>query len=141
MAKTAIQVPGAVVKDFLTEYQVSAAKFAELIKLSQSSIRLLVNNKLKISVPIALRLSKVFGNEPSFWTSLQNDYELAECAKDAELQGILKDIQKLKKPDPAKAAAEAKKAAKSAAAPEGAKKEPGKRGAPKKDPAKAAKRK
>jgi HTH-type transcriptional regulator/antitoxin HigA len=134
MAKTANQVPGTVVKEFLTEYQVSAAKFAEIIKLSQSSIRLLVNNKLKISIPIALRLAKAFGNEASFWVNLQNDYELAESAKDAELQGILKDIQKLKKPDPAKAAAEAKKAAKALV---GSKKEAPKRGVPKKAPAKA----
>jgi addiction module HigA family antidote len=128
MAKTANQIPGTVVKDFLTEYQVSAAKFAEIIKLSQSSIRLLVNNKLKISIPIALRLARAFGNDPSFWINLQNDYELAECTKDAELQGILKDISKLKKPDPAKAAAEAKKASKAPAA----KKEAPKRGAPRK---------
>jgi addiction module HigA family antidote len=140
MAKTANQVPGTVVKDFLAEYQVSAAKFAEIIKLSQSSIRLLVNNKLKISIPIALRLAKAFGNEPSFWVNLQNDYELAECARDAELQGVLKDILKLKKPDPAKAAAaEVKKAPKAKAAskaPKEAKKETPKRGAPKKAPAK-----
>ncbi|MDR1058740.1 MAG: HigA family addiction module antidote protein [Treponema sp.] len=141
MAKTANQVPGTVVKDFLAEYQVSAAKFAEIIKLSQSSIRLLVNNKLKISIPIALRLAKAFGNEPSFWVNLQNDYELAECARDAELQGVLKDIQKLKKPDPAKAAAaEVKKPPKEKGprAPKAAvKKEAPKRGAPKKAPARA----
>jgi addiction module HigA family antidote len=102
------QHPGAVFKKFLDDYQLTAAKVADDIKLSQSSIRLLIGGKLKISVPIALRLAKYFGTKPDFWIDMQNKYELAEASKnDKEFADIIKNITKAKKPP-----ATAKKAAK-----------------------------
>jgi addiction module HigA family antidote len=123
------QHPGAVFKKFLDDYQLTAAKVADDIKLSQSSIRLLIGGKLKISVPIALRLAKYFGNKPEFWIDIQNKYELAESSKnDQEFAEILKNIPKAKKPAPAKKAA----AGKPAKAPKGkaAAKKPAKPRAP-----------
>jgi addiction module HigA family antidote len=100
------QHPGAVFKKFLDDYQLTAAKVADDIKLSQSSIRLLIGGKLRISVPIALRLAKYFGNKPDFWIDLQNKYELVDSSKnDQDLAEILKNIPKAKKPAPAKKAA------------------------------------
>jgi addiction module HigA family antidote len=100
------QHPGTIFKKFLDDYQLTAAKVADDIKLSQSSIRLLIGGKLKISVPIALRLAKYFGNKPEFWIDIQNKYELTESAKnDQEFAEILKNIPKAKKPAPAKKAA------------------------------------
>jgi addiction module HigA family antidote len=96
------QSPSAVFKSYLAEYNLTAAKVAADIKLSQSSIRLLIGGKLKISVPIALRLAKYFGNKAEYWVDLQNTYELAESAKDPKLVPILKAIPKAKK-QPAKA--------------------------------------
>jgi addiction module HigA family antidote len=99
------QHPGAVFKKFLDDYQLTAAKVADDIKLSQSSIRLLIGGKLKISVPIALRLAKYFGNKPDFWIDIQNKYELAESSKnDPKFAEILKNIPKAKKPAPSKKA-------------------------------------
>jgi addiction module HigA family antidote len=99
------QHPGAVFKKFLDDYQLTAAKVADDIKLSQSSIRLLIGGKLKISVPIALRLAKYFGNKPEFWIDIQNKYELAECSRnDPKISDILKNIPKAKKPAPSKKA-------------------------------------
>jgi addiction module HigA family antidote len=111
MAKIS-QHPGTVFKKFVDDYQLTAAKVATDIKLSQSSIRLLIGGKLKISVPIALRLAKYFGNKPEFWIDIQNKYELADSSKNAKLSSILKSIPKAKK-EPKKAAP-AKKPAKSA---------------------------
>jgi addiction module HigA family antidote len=96
------QHPGAVFKKFVDDYQLTAAKVADDIQLSQSSIRLLIGGKLKISVPIALRLAKYFGNKPEFWIDIQNKYELADSAKNAKLSAVLKSISKVKKPAPAK---------------------------------------
>jgi addiction module HigA family antidote len=107
--------PGTVFKSFLDEFQLTPAKFAEDIKLSQSSVRLLINNKLKISVAFALRFAKYFGNKPEFWIELQNSYELSEVTKDPKESGILKSIQKAKKP------AAVQRTAKTGAAPRGAK--------------------
>jgi addiction module HigA family antidote len=115
MAKS-VKSPGDVFKSFLDEYHITPAKAAEGIQLSQSSIRLLINNKLPIAVHIALRLAKYFGNTPAYWINLQNEYELVEAAKDAKLAGILKGIQKAKKEAlPPKKIAPAKKPGKAGA--------------------------
>jgi addiction module HigA family antidote len=101
------QSPGAVFKSFMDQYNLTAAKVAEDIKLSQSSIRLLLGGKLKISVPIALRLSKYFGTKPEYWTNLQIGYELTESAKNPKLSSVLKGVPRAKKMEskkPAKAA-------------------------------------
>jgi addiction module HigA family antidote len=110
------QSPGAVFKSYLTDYNLTASKVAADIKLSQSSIRLLVSGKLKISVPIALRLAKYFGNKAEYWLGLQTAYELAEAAKDPELGPILKTIPKAKKLAPKVVKASKAPAAKARAA-------------------------
>jgi addiction module HigA family antidote len=113
MPKITAKDPGTVLKAFLEEYQLNPSKVGVAVKLSQSTIRQITLNKIKISIPIALRFAKLFGNTADFWIDLQTKYELAQNAKDAKLQGILKGIEKAKKPAPGakKAAKPAKKAA------------------------------
>jgi addiction module HigA family antidote len=101
------QNPSAIFKSYMEEYNLTASKVAADIKLSQSSIRLLLGGKLKISVPIALRLAKYFGTNAKYWIDLQTSYELAESAKDSELVPILKSIIRTKK-QPLKVKAKAK---------------------------------
>jgi addiction module HigA family antidote len=113
MPKPANQTPGAVLQSLLDEYQLNPGKLGEAIKLSQSAVRQVVIGKTRISVPVALRLAKYFGNTAEYWIDLQNKYDLAEAAKDSELSAVLKGISKAKKPAPKKAekpAAPAKKA-------------------------------
>jgi addiction module HigA family antidote len=110
------QSPGAVFKSYVDQYSLTAAKVAEDIKLSQSSIRLLIGGKLKISVPIALRLSRYFGTKPEYWINLQNAYELAETVKNPKLAAILKAVPRAKKMETKKAPAK-KAAAKKSKAP------------------------
>ncbi|MDR1419310.1 MAG: HigA family addiction module antidote protein [Treponema sp.] len=99
MQKTASsQVPGTVLKDFLDEYQLNPTQLAAALKLSQSAVRQITINKTRISVPVALRLSKFFGNSCDFWLDLQKNYDLAAAAKDSKLNAALKSIQKVKKP-------------------------------------------
>ncbi|GHU69237.1 hypothetical protein FACS189450_01710 [Spirochaetia bacterium] len=95
-----IEHPGLVVKALIEEYNLSSAKVAEEIQLSQSSIRLLINKKLKVSTPIALRLAKYFGKPVEYWIDLQSSYDLAEAGKDAKLSAVLKSIPKAKKQPP-----------------------------------------
>ncbi|MDR1287732.1 MAG: HigA family addiction module antidote protein [Treponema sp.] len=99
MQKTASsQIPGTVLKDFLDEYQLNPTQLAAALKLSQSAVRQITINKTRISVPVALRLSKFFGNSCDFWLDLQKNYDLAAAAKDGKLNAALKSIQKVKKP-------------------------------------------
>jgi addiction module HigA family antidote len=113
MAKPVIQTPGSVLQSLLDEYQLNPGKLAQEVKLSQSAVRQVVIGKTRISVPVALRFAKYFGNTAEYWIDLQNKYDLAEAAKDSNLTAVLKSIAKGKKPSPKKAeklAASAKKA-------------------------------
>ena len=122
MARSIAKDPGTVLKSFLEEYQLNPSRLGKEVDLSQSTIRQITLNKLKISIPIALKFSKFFGNPVDFWIDLQTKHSLAEAAADQELNESLKQIHKAQKPAPLKAAS--KVAAKAAL-----------RGRPKKDAA------
>jgi addiction module HigA family antidote len=131
MPKPAVQAPGVVLQSYLDEYQLNPGKLAQAVGLSQSAVRQVVIGKTRISVPVALRFAKYFGNKAEDWIEIQNKYDLAEAKKDSELNAVLQGISKAKKPAP-------KKAEKPAAA----KKAPAKKaGAKKAAPKKAAARK
>jgi addiction module HigA family antidote len=132
MKKQAVLVPGTVLKEsFLDKYQISVAKLSDDIGLSPSAIRQIINNKLKISIIIALKLAKYFDTPVKYWIDIQNAYELSELDKDAALTDSLKKIPKAKKAPPAKKPA-AKKALAKKAAPKAAKKAADKKPAAKK---------
>ncbi|MFP3042488.1 HigA family addiction module antitoxin [Treponema primitia] len=144
MAK-AVQTPGEVVKTLAAAYNLSITQLAEGIKISPSAARLLINNKLRISVPFAQRLSKFFGKTPEYWIDLQTAYELKELAADKKNAAVLKSVSKAVKvapKAPAKKAAAKKAPAKKAAKKAVAKKAPAKKAvkkvAAKKAPAKKA---
>jgi addiction module HigA family antidote len=91
------QHPGVIVKALIDDYRLTPAKAAKDLSLSYSSLRLLLNGKLRVSAPVALKLSKYFEHPVQYWIDLQNKLELAEASADAELSAILKKIQKAKK--------------------------------------------
>ncbi|GHV24947.1 hypothetical protein AGMMS4952_01540 [Spirochaetia bacterium] len=146
MAK-AVLSPGAAVKAQAEAFNLSITQLAEGIKISPSAARLLINDKLRISVSFAQRLSKYFGKTPAYWIGLQTDYELEKLAKDKDEAAVLKTISKAVKA-PAAKKAPAKKAAgkktpgrKPGARKAAAKKAPGRKPAAKKAAPKAAAKK
>ena len=97
MPKTA-KTPTTVLISLMDEYQLNPFSLSKALKLSPSSARLLVTGKSRITVPAALRLSKFFGQKPSYWLDLQKEADLIEAAKDKKLMAALKKITKAKKP-------------------------------------------
>jgi addiction module HigA family antidote len=96
--KQSVPVPGTILKEtYMDEYQISVAQLAKDIGLSASAVRQLVNNKLKVSIVIALRLAKYFGTTAQYWIDLQTQYELSELDKDKTLTDSIKAIPKAKK--------------------------------------------
>jgi addiction module HigA family antidote len=120
MAKQTVLLPGNVLKEsFLDKYQITVAKLSQDIGLSPSAIRQLINNKLKISIVIALKLEKYFDKPVKYWIDLQNAYELSALEKNVEVQDALKKIpkaQKAPKAPPAKKTAAKAASAKAATA-------------------------
>jgi addiction module HigA family antidote len=96
MAKK-LQAPGAYLTQLLDKYNLNPFKLSKEIKLSQSAVRLITIGKTKISVPVAMRLSKYFSTNPEFWLQMQMKWDIAEASKDKSLTKIVKSITKVKK--------------------------------------------
>jgi addiction module HigA family antidote len=109
MSKTS-QHPGVIVKTLIDDYRLTPSKVAKDLTLSYSSLRLLLNGKLKVSAPVALRLEKYFDKPARYWIDLQTQFELAEASADAELSAVLKKITKAKKEEAPKVSRKAGKA-------------------------------
>ncbi|MDR1249260.1 MAG: HigA family addiction module antidote protein [Treponema sp.] len=135
MAKAA-KTPGEAVQAQAAAYNLSITQLAEGIKISPSAARLLINNKLRISVSFAQRLSKFFGKTPKYWIDLQTAYELAAITGDKKEAAVLKTISKAEK-----APATKRTVKKAAAGKAGAKKTPGRKPAAKAGAKPAASRK
>jgi addiction module HigA family antidote len=121
MAK-AFKTPGEAVKAQAVAYNLSITQLAEGIKISPSAARLLINNKLRISVSFAQRLSKFFGKTPKYWIDLQTSYELAALSGDKKEASVLKTISKAEKAPAAKRTAKSAPAGKA-----GTRKTPGRK--------------
>ena len=72
------------VEEFLEPLEITPYRLAKDIGVSTSSILDLVHNKRKISVEMALRLSKYFGTSSKFWLNMQNELDLREAREKVE---------------------------------------------------------
>ena len=106
------QTPASALMALMEEYQLNPFSLAKAISLSNSTVRQIVTGKSKITVPTALRLSKLFGQSSAYWLDLQKETDLREAEEDKELTAVLAGISKVKKPD-AKSKAAAKPVKKS----------------------------
>jgi addiction module HigA family antidote len=105
--------PGTVLKEkFLDKYQLNPSQLAKALGLSQSAVRNITINKAKITLPIALRLAKYFQTKESYWSDLQNAYDLSILKEDKKFAAILGKIKTAQMPakKPEKKKAEIKKA-------------------------------
>ena len=76
---------GEIIKEeFLDPLNITPYRLSKELKVSTSSILDLIHNRRKISVEMALRLSKFFGNSYKFWLNLQNEIEIREIKSKIE---------------------------------------------------------
>ncbi|MCL2139331.1 MAG: HigA family addiction module antitoxin [Treponema sp.] len=69
--------PGTILyEEFMEPLGITAYKLSKDIKVQQTAIGQIINGSRKITVDMALRLSKYFENSPQFWLNLQNFYDL-----------------------------------------------------------------
>jgi addiction module HigA family antidote len=93
MNKNYIETPnvGEILKEeFLEPLNITPYKLSKEINVSTSTILDIVHNRRKISVEMALRLSKYFGNSSKFWLNLQNEIEIREIKAT-----MSKDLEKI----------------------------------------------
>ena len=87
-----------VLNKLMDEYHLNPNSLSKAINLSQTSVRLLSIGKANITVPIAARLGKFFGQDISFWLNLQLVNDIAKAKDDKKLMKILNGISKAQKP-------------------------------------------
>jgi len=82
MNKEYIETPtiGEIIREeFLEPLDITPYRLSKELKVSTSTVLDLLHNKRKITVEMALRLSKFFGNSYKFWLNLQNELEIREA--------------------------------------------------------------
>jgi len=69
--------PGVILHDeFMEPLGITSYKLSKEIKVQQTAISQIINGNRRITVDMALRLSRYFGNSAQFWLNLQNYFDL-----------------------------------------------------------------
>ena len=96
MQKSAVPMPGSILqRKFLIKNKLSQNQLALKIRVPARRINEIVLGKRAISADTALRLGLFFDNDPSFWLSIQADYDLWRIKKEKGSE-IEADVQPLK---------------------------------------------
>jgi addiction module HigA family antidote len=83
--------PGTILyKEFMEPLGITAYKLSKGIKVQQTAISQIIKGSRRITVDMALRLSRYFGNSAQFWLNLQNYYDLETGIEEKEY--LFKDI-------------------------------------------------
>jgi addiction module HigA family antidote len=79
--------PGTILhEEFMEPLGITAYKLSKEIKVQQTAVSQIIRGSRRITVDMALRLSRYFGNSAQFWLNLQNYYDLeSEMEKKAYL--------------------------------------------------------
>lgn len=95
MSKAKIQHPGKILKkDFLDPKDISTYRLSRDIFVPQTRMSEIINGRRSVSADTALRLSKYFGNEASYWMALQSEYDLQQTR--IQKKDEIAEIKKLK---------------------------------------------
>ena len=88
--------PGTILyEEFMEPLGITAYKLSKELKVQQTAIGQIVKGCRRISVDMALRLSKFFGNSAQFWLNLQNYYDIElETEKKKALIGEIVPLRK-----------------------------------------------
>jgi len=77
MKKSELILPGTVLhEEFMEPLGITAYRLSKGLKVQQTAIGQIIKGGRRITVDMALRLSRYFGNSAQFWLNLQNYYDL-----------------------------------------------------------------
>lgn len=70
--------PGEILQELLEEHRLTQTLLAAHLGMQQSKINEICRGKRGISPDMAVRLGKVFNQNPMFWLNLQKNWELSQ---------------------------------------------------------------
>ena len=83
--------PGTILlEEFMEPLGITAYKLSKEIKVQQTAVSQIIKGCRRITVDMALRLSRYFGNSAQFWLNLQNYFDLESAMEKKE--SFIKEI-------------------------------------------------
>ena len=76
--------PGVYIKESLEALEMTAKEFAARTGISERTLSSIINGNGDITFDVAYKLSLYFDNSLSYWTNLQNQYNVFILEKDKE---------------------------------------------------------
>ena len=74
--------PGEMIReDFIPDYKLTTSSLANALGVSRQTINEILRERRSITPIMALRLSRLFGNSPDFWLSVQHARDLWESER------------------------------------------------------------
>lgn len=65
--------------EFMQPNDISATQLSKLLHVSTATIYRVIYEKRPITVKLAMKLGKFFGNTPNFWLNLQQEWDVQKC--------------------------------------------------------------
>jgi addiction module HigA family antidote len=79
--------------EYLEPLDLKINDLAEMLLVHRNTVSALVNNNRKLTIDMALRLSKAFDTTVKFWLNLQQNVEVWEAMNDARTQEELSRVK------------------------------------------------
>jgi addiction module HigA family antidote len=81
--------PGELLReDVIPETGKSKAEIARLLGISRQHLHDVVAERKPVSPEVAVRLAKLFGNEPLFWIRMQGAYDAWHASQEVDVSGV-----------------------------------------------------
>ena len=75
-------------KDVIPATGESKAAIARLLGISRQHLRSVLAEHKRVSPEVAVRLAKLFGNEPLFWIRMQGVYDAWHACQDVDVSAV-----------------------------------------------------
>lgn len=76
--------PGQVVLDILEDLEISQTQFAKMLGVSRRTVNQIIQGRRPITVDMAIRIGKAFGNGPELWLNLQQNVDVWDALQKYE---------------------------------------------------------
>ncbi|MGB4801762.1 MAG: HigA family addiction module antitoxin, partial [Anaerolineae bacterium] len=70
--------PGEILQEILDQNQITQSLVAERLGMAQSKISDICRGKRGMTPDMAMRLGRLFGQNPRFWLNMQENWELSQ---------------------------------------------------------------
>ncbi|OIO56309.1 MAG: addiction module antidote protein, HigA family [Candidatus Marinimicrobia bacterium CG1_02_48_14] len=86
--------PGVILKEmYLIPLKITVIKAAASLGISRKALSELLNSKVGVSTMMALRLAKAFNTTPEYWLDMQQQHDLWQAKKTANLKQIRRLVE------------------------------------------------